>query len=293
YDMGAYTSLLDFVTWAKTNYPADRYCVVIWDHGNGWTRVAQPHGVSYDEETGDHIDTWQLSQALGNGVNDIVAWDASLMQQIEVAEEIRDKADYIVGSEESPPAQGYPYDKIFAHFDANPDDTTLNLADAFVDETVAFYGNGANLNITQSVIDTSQLGNLVTATNGLADALIANVGSLGTIIPQVRANAQGYDDSASEHRLFRDLYDVGLKLETYAAPSAVITAEQAVRTAIGQAVVHEGHNTNSPGSHGIAIDFHDGATFTSTAISPTLAQDYQNLRFGQETDWGNWLSIAP
>jgi len=293
YDMGSYTNLLDFVTWAKTNYPADRYCVIMWDHGNGWTRAVQTRGVSYDDETGNHIDTWQLSQGLGNGVNDILAFDASLMQQIEVAEEIRDKATYIVGSEESPPAQGYPYDKIFAHFVANPNDTTLNLADAFVDETVAFYGNTAGYNITQSVIDTSQLSSLVTATSGLADALIANVSSLGTIIPEVRNTAQGYDDSTSEHRLFRDLYDVGLKLENDGAPAAVVTAEQAVRTAIGQAIVHEGHNTNSPGSHGIAIDFHDGATFTSNAISPTLAQDYQNLRFGQETDWGQWLSIAP
>ena len=169
----------------------------------------------------------------------------------------------------------------------------MSLADAFVDETLAFYGNTAGFNITQSVIDTSQLSNLVTATSSLGDTLIADVGSLGTIVPEVRANAQAYDDSASEHRLFRDLYDVGLKLENYGAPADVITAEQAVRNAITQAVVHEGHNTNSPGSHGIAIDFHDGANFTSNTISPTLAQDYQNLRFGQETHWGQWLSIAP
>ncbi len=293
YDMGSSANLLDFMNWAKTNYPADHYCVVIWNHGNGWTRALRGRGVSYDDESGNHIDTWQLSQGLGNGVNDIVAWDASLMQQIEVDEEIHDKAALIVGSEESPPEQGYPYDLIFAHLRDNDNLTALALADEFVDETVAFYGNGAGLNITQSVIDTSQLSGLVTATSNLADALSANVGSLGTIVPQVRANAQGYDDSTSEHRLFRDLYDIGLKLENFGAPAAVVTAEQAVRTAVTQAVVHEGHNTNSPGSHGIAIDFHAGSVFTASPPTPTLAQDYQNLRFGQETHWGQWLSIAP
>ncbi|HVT13895.1 MAG TPA: clostripain-related cysteine peptidase [Fimbriimonadaceae bacterium] len=289
YDMGSAVNMADFIAWAKANYPADRYCVVVWNHGKGWMRAeSQSRGVSYDAETGHHIDTWQLSQAFGNGVNDIVAWDSSLMQQIEVDDEIRDKATYIVGSEESPPAAGYPYDTIFAHFRDNPDDTTLNLAKTFVDETLTAYGT--TFNITQSVIDTSQLPALVTATNGLADALINDVGSLGTIAPLVRSNAQGYDDVVI-HGHYRDLYDVCLKLENFGAPPDVVTAEQAVRTAVGQAVAYNGHNQNSPGSHGISIDFSDSVSFTTG--NPPLSQDYANLRFAQDTDWDQWLAIAP
>lgn len=289
YDMGSAANMQDFIAWAKTNYPADRYCVVVWNHGKGWKRAqGESRGVSYDSETGHHIDTWQLQQAFGNGVNDIVAWDSSLMQQLEVDEEIRDKATYIVGSEESPPAEGYPYDAIFAHFRDNPDDTTLNLAKTFVDETLSDYGT--TFNITQSVIDTSQLPGVVTATSSLADALIANVGQLGTIAPLVRSNAQGYDDIVI-HGHYRDLFDVCLKLENFGAPAAVVTAEQAVRTAIGQAVVYNGHNQNSPGSHGISIDFSDSVSFTTG--NPPLSQDYALLRFGQETHWGQWLLIAP
>ncbi|MFI5384959.1 MAG: clostripain-related cysteine peptidase [Fimbriimonadales bacterium] len=292
YDMGSAAHLLAFIDWAKANYPADRYCLVIWNHGNGWTRAVQSRGVSYDDETGNHIDTWQLTQALGGSGFDIIAWDASLMQQLEVDDEIRDQATYIVGSEESPPAAGYPYDKVFAHFRDNPDAPTLTLAKAFVDETLLSYG-GSTFNITQSVIDTSQLAGLATATSNLADVLSANVATLGIIIPEVRTNAQGYSDSGPEHRLFRDLYGVGLELENFGAPAPVITAEQAVRTAITQAVVYEGHNALSPGSHGISIDFHAGSVFTASPPTPTLALDYQNLRFGQETHWGSWLSIAP
>src|SRR5262245_12773339 len=35
-DMGKGTTLTDFVAWSKANYPAKRYLLVIWDHGQGW-----------------------------------------------------------------------------------------------------------------------------------------------------------------------------------------------------------------------------------------------------------------
>jgi len=35
-NMGAPQSLVDFVRWAIQNYPAQRYCLVLWDHGGGW-----------------------------------------------------------------------------------------------------------------------------------------------------------------------------------------------------------------------------------------------------------------
>ncbi len=35
-DMGDPAVLSDFVKWAKANYPAQHYMLVIWDHGEGW-----------------------------------------------------------------------------------------------------------------------------------------------------------------------------------------------------------------------------------------------------------------
>lgn len=143
-------------------------------------------GFSYDDETGNHIDAWDLPEALGPIPSDILAWDASLMQMLEVADEIPNATHYIVGSEESPPAPGYPYDAIFAHFRDDPDLPTLTLAQAFVDEFVGdpdYQGE----KLTQSVIDPTRLAPLVAATDSLAQALIANVGALGTIAPLVRS----------------------------------------------------------------------------------------------------------
>jgi Clostripain family len=37
-NMGDGESLVDFVTWARMNYPAKRTMLAIWDHGQGWRR---------------------------------------------------------------------------------------------------------------------------------------------------------------------------------------------------------------------------------------------------------------
>ncbi len=35
-DSGSPQTLIDFVTWSAANYPAERYALVLWNHGSGW-----------------------------------------------------------------------------------------------------------------------------------------------------------------------------------------------------------------------------------------------------------------
>ena len=291
-DMGSATTLNNFVKWSQHYYPADRYCLVVWNHGNGWRSRALSNrgptrGVSYDDDSGNHIDTWQLQAALNVGKPlDIVAWDASLMQMAEVAGELKTVAKYIVGSEESPPGSGYPYDLIFAKFRDNPDKDTPTLCRSFVDGMIQYY-TVAGTHITQSVLDVSQLSNLGTAIDGLAGALIGNAGLLGTIVPSIRTQAQGYPP-ADPVRLYRDLYDVCRLLNANAGtPTEVKAAASNVQSAIASSVLYEKHSTDSSNSHGISIDFSD-----STSFAP-VSSDYSNLNLAQTTRWDSWLQAAP
>lgn len=288
-DMGDKSTLNEFINWGKTFYPAQHYVLVVWNHGNGWRRGVERNyptrAVSYDDEFGTSIQTWELAQAIGNNHFDMIAWDASLMQMIEVAHEIKDQADYIVGSEESPPGAGYPYDLIFAKFRDNPDDTPLNLSKSFVDGMLQGYASDNLAKITQSVIDTSQLSNLATQVDGLAQVLIANQGSLGSLVPSVRANAKSYSPTGG--RVYRDLQDVCERLKAGTSIVPLQTACDNVLAAIGSTIKWEGHNANSAGSHGISIDFSSSSQFGS------VASDYANLRFSNDTNWNEWLTVAP
>lgn len=285
-DMGSSTTLSDFISWAKTYYPAERYCLVIWNHGNGWHRGVErsnvTRGVSYDEDTGNHIDTWQLSQAVGGTHWSIISWDASLMQMMEVAYELKDVTDYVVGSEESPPGEGLPYDTIFAQFRDNPSASTADLTNAFVQGMVNDTAYTSR-KITQSSIDTTKLSALKDALSGLANALIAHKSELGTAMANVRNSAKSYSLTAS-----RWYYDIGSlcdQIDANVTSTDVNNATAAVRTALAAAVIHEGHNANSAGSTGLSIDFSPSTYYSS--------DDYPLLRFGQESTWGNWLSVAP
>ena len=87
-------TLTDFIKWSASNYPADRYELLLWNHGGGTAL-----GFGYDEMYPD--DMLSLSQ-IGNALSysgikfDIVGFDACLMGTIETAYMLEPYADYLV-----------------------------------------------------------------------------------------------------------------------------------------------------------------------------------------------------
>lgn len=167
-DMGDYRTLADFGRWAKAAYPARRYMLIVWNHGSGWEKrpVLDPgaltKGISFDDASKNHIDTPQLGRALGEiGKVDIYASDACLMQMPEVDYELKDRADYIIGSEETEPSEGYAYAAFLAPLEARPAMSAADLAKIVVDSYSAQYRRsrtGSTLSFVKS-----------TALNGLAE----------------------------------------------------------------------------------------------------------------------------
>ena len=54
-DTGDPNSVADFAIWGITNYPAQKYMLVLWDHGGAWISH------SSDEDTGNDIDLPELA----------------------------------------------------------------------------------------------------------------------------------------------------------------------------------------------------------------------------------------
>jgi hypothetical protein len=292
-DMGDPQTLNDFIKWGKANYPADRYCLVLWNHGNGWKRSIESGGqtraFSYDDQYGTSIKSWETDQALAGETFDIIAWDCSLMQMMEVAYEIRSFTDYVVGSEESPPGEGYPYHRIFDDFRDNPNASTLSLANAFVAgmQQNSLPGEPYQFRkITQSVVDTSKLNGVATALSVLANELITHRTTIAADVQVVRNTSQSY--SPTTGRVYRDLVDVCFGLEgSSSVPISTKNASSALRTALAQAIVGEYHNNQSAKSNGLSIDF--SAAFDYAAYR----SDYIRMKIAQDTQWDNWLEVSP
>lgn len=201
-DMGDYKSVIDFGKWAKEKYPAKKYMMIVWNHGSGWEkglRSSIDKGISYDDETNNHITTPQLGLALkGMGGVDVYGSDACLMQMPEVDYELKDYAAYIVGSEETEPGDGYTYNIFLGPVAAKPAMTPAELAKVAVDAYSDHYkaqGTGS----TQSFIKTAALPGFVVKVNAWVDAVMA--AGLKAEVSAARSAAMSY--AISENK---DLY---------------------------------------------------------------------------------------
>lgn len=286
-DMGSAQTLRQFINWCQTFFPAERYVLVMWNHGSGWRRPDDAdrggyRGVSFDDELGTFIKTWELPDGLNSLERvQVLSWDASLMQMLEVAYEIRNMCDYVVGSEESPPGEGLPYHLVFANLRNNPDRSTEDLTGDFVTGMLQFYGN--NRKITQSSIKTNQLNALASAVDQLALALINHQNNYAAAIQQARQNAQSY--SPSFNRVYRDLWHLAFLLKQSIPEPDLIAACDQVMAAVQNAVVREGHNVNSPNSHGVSIEFGNaGQTYWDV---------YALLGLSKNTRWDDFCRNAP
>lgn len=286
-DMGDWRELRNFIAWTQQHYPADRYAVVIWNHGAGWrpTRLERdrgltpfPRSVSIDDSTGSEIQTWQLPQALSvTPKMDMVIFDASLMQMTEVAYEIRESAQVVVGSEESPPGEGYVYDTFLADLIANPNMTPAQFGTQIVNRTLDAYGS--NGNNTQSAIDLSKMQNVADKVSAFAASLQAHISDSRQAMIDARNNARSYAFPDN-----KDLVDYADRIKNGTAASDLKTAADAVRQAVTSAVIAERHGDLSSGSHGLAIYVPSPFNYLSS---------YANLAFARATAWDEWLQNQP
>ena len=184
-DMGSADVLTDFVDWGAHNYPAKKYAVVIWNHGSGWNKRQGNtifRGISYDDESGNHITTAQLTPAvskmresLGQKV-DILAFDACLMQMLEVSYAVREHVDIMLASEDIEPGEGWAYNDSMAPVAANPTMTPEEVATMIVETYDESYDGGSQGNraTTQSWVKLSKIDALMTALNRTAMSLSGN-----------------------------------------------------------------------------------------------------------------------
>ena len=142
-DPAALTALLDY---GYTHAPADRYALLMWDHGAGPTL-----GLCFDElfsaeNSMDGLTLQELADALENSpaAQRKLSWigfDACLMASLETACTVAPYADYMIASQETEPASGWDYAFLAdAAADASGAETGRRVIDGYfrsLDDSVA------------------------------------------------------------------------------------------------------------------------------------------------------------
>jgi hypothetical protein len=135
-NMSSGKTLVDFATWAIKTYPADRYALILSDHGMGWPggwSDSSPKGsgdpnIPLEARLGDMLYLNELDDSLGQiraatGLDkfDLVGLDACLMAQLEVFTALQPHARYAVASQEVEPSLGWAYTGFLQGLVQNPD----------------------------------------------------------------------------------------------------------------------------------------------------------------------------
>ena len=288
-NMGDPQTLIDFASWAATEYPAKKYLLVIWNHGGGFRSPAYTtKDIAWDDTSGgDRITMPELEYALseiGTQIGkkiDIVGMDACLMAMTEVAYQIKDCADILVASEESEPGDGWPYDTILAQLVANSTMSSEQLATDIVNKYIIFYPYD---NVTQSAIDLSYMDDLASQLSSLAETIKGDSTAPSNKYITAAYNSQYYSQSPySAEKDFIDLYDFCNQLLAYSNNLEVKNIRLNIQQTLNYAVIKSGYNGVSlSGSKGLSIYF--------PYYTGYIDAKYSDTNFAQDTFWDEMLS---
>ena len=271
--------LADFISWGIQSFPANRYALIIWDHGAGWS------GIAYDADAPtfdgvDHITLPDLEEALAQGLAqtavptlDVIGFDACLMGQLDVFQAVQPYARYAVGSEELTPGLGWDYESLLRNLYANSAMDGRSLASLMVNDFVNFYTTVQPDDfVTMSAVDLSQLGSLTQAVEQLANALMVDpsfvAGAVGDARSGATTFARVYPDSFEQYAAI-DLYHFASILAQRSPDENVAAAATRVMATVNKTVVANDTGAGLKTSQGVAIYFPRNGRFYNEAYGQT------------------------
>jgi hypothetical protein len=288
-NMGDPETLKDFGQWAIENYPAERYMLVLWNHGGGFRSLEISRDICWDWNFGlnSSITMPELEEALAfiagqagqaGGEIDIVGMDACQMAMIEIAYQIKDYGNIMISSEASVPGNGWQYDSVLQTLVTNPNQISSQFASDIVDLYYNQY-SGAGGNVTLSAVDLRQIDSLANQLSGLSQSIMNDSSVPKNNYRDARNASQYYTGVAFE---YIDLKDFVNKLPSYTSNSSVLYYASQIdqsmekgniiinNTSIGSSVIN---------SHGLSI------------YIPYYSYDdyYDNTNFAQELLWDEML----
>jgi len=248
-------TLRSFIQWATAAAPAQRYALIMWDHGSGL------QGSNYDDSDGatfDYLSLPEFSSTLatsGLPRMNVVGYDACLMGVTEIGYSLRNVTDVFVSSQELVSGPGYDYRTAFSALQTNPQNVNAEgFATSLVQSFQQQYGGRTN-NDTLSAIRTSQYNALAAAIGGfVATTTNATAAELSTL-RAARGSAIAYDSQSSDER------DLGSYMRTVANSTSlsmtIRNAATSVVSVLAAAVVTK--TTDQRSSSGASIYLPSGA----------------------------------
>lgn len=256
-NMGDPAVLADFIDWGVTTFPAERYALIIWDHGASWL------GVASDDTDDDIISMPELSSALETararsnyGRFDLIGFDACLMAQLDVFQTVAPYADLIVASAELEPSQGWAWDAWLGALAADLGQEPSQLAEAIVTTYIASYEGSDSQDVTLSAFDLTRIDEINRSLDDLAGTMIDQLGGPGyTAVAQSRSYTDVYAPTNAEEFNAVDLGHFAQLLTERSGSGPMAEAAATLERAITATRIANGAGSYHTNTSGVSIYF--------------------------------------
>ncbi|MGB9642853.1 MAG: clostripain-related cysteine peptidase [Candidatus Ratteibacteria bacterium] len=304
-------TLSSFIRWAKQNYSAEHYALILWDHGDGWKtlndvaeniqlQLKQPElshqekislektlkelkrkihsrryqkSMCFDYTSSDELTLKEIRQALSseNCNVDIIGFDACLMGMVEIAYEVRNFAAYMVSSEETIMVTGFPYDSIAQDIVNNPAITPEEFARRIVQHYTDFYGHYTTE--TLAAINLSLMSQIYEAINSLCTSAI-ELDNQWIYFYIALSKTPHFDDQD-----YKDLKTFIEEITFNASDQTIVNEANHIINILNDAIIE---NFGGTAGKGLSIYFPDNTAGISPEYNP------ENLEFASGT-WKSFL----
>ena len=289
-DMSDPTILRDFLLWGVENYPADKYFVVLWDHGLGWSG-----GVCNDQgrymPIADVRESLRLLNGQWNHTIDMLGFDACLMGGVEVYYELQDYVNYSFGSGKNEPTDGLPYNDYIRDLVNKPDMTEQELLDEMASDYVRSYRDHSPISVHYAGIDVDAFYDLSLKVNSFVEELERQMPFYLSEILDARNETEEYEKGHSYY--YHDFRDFINKLMDRIDNPRFQAVAQDLKDAINDSILAH-HGWSVPNKQDDTVANSSGMTIylpdPNRHQNVPKISSYRTTHFAQETLWDEFLT---
>ena len=292
-------TLIDFINWGITKYPAKRYGLVLWDHGGQWTGYG---GDSQNGTYGDFGFNWnnygmktkKIRDAIqtsftSTGISkfDFITFDTCLMAGVEVLVDFHDLTDVFMACAEIDYGEGWDY-RALEYLKKNPNASTIEFAKQEVEYWDKHHSRwGADIELrNHAAFDFSKYNEFNAAFIEFTQSLTAQQSGNIEKITRARRDAIHYwINSVSKMKQPTDYIDLGhfaLKLADSLSGGDLKESCLKLAESINSMVIDKSTGNSRKESLGLSVYY---------PYSGNVSWKYDGLNFFTEEYGGNlWLS---
>ncbi|MBQ0051619.1 MAG: hypothetical protein KBT11_06080 [Treponema sp.] len=245
-DMGNKDTLSKFIRYARNEWEAEHYGLIMWGHGAGWRSEKEKFNLktnelnfksfSIDDGNSSSMTLRQLRLGIEGGMDgeklDFIGFDTCFGVTLEVAYELSDCAELMAGTPALVPEAGWNYTKLFDYF-SNSDFSLTELGTAVQKQFCESYDSYAYGCFCQ--INLSKVPDLVSAFDTYSRNLAEKISTKenkNTVFEVFQKKTISYYSSAYPTDFYVDLHSLITELEPLELESGETVMELLEQTVV-------------------------------------------------------------